>query len=69
MLFDGLHLFLSYYVLMCVLHRSTVVHVINVLYTVVHTTDVLYINAEVFNPGPQGPPVLYVLDVYLLQHT
>ena len=25
--------------------------------------------AEVFNPGPQGPPVLHVLDVFLLQHT
>ena len=25
--------------------------------------------AEVFNPGPQGPPVLHDLDVSLLQHT
>ena len=24
---------------------------------------------EVFNPGPQGHPVLHVLDVSLLQHT
>ena len=28
-----------------------------------------YSTAEVFNPGPQGPPVLHVLDVSLLQHT